>query len=208
MKHATAKRVPSTRCWSSACDDTSMATVRTPASRMRASRGCSSVASGVVWGTGSDMPSMRAPVVPMMPERSPAAAAIRSSRYVVVVFPFVPVTPSTRIARAGSPWNRAQSGPSTLRTEPTRACGTSTSSQRSTRHAVAPAATAAIVWSCPSVCAPGIQQKSAPGTTCRLSCTTARTTASSSPRTSTLVSTKPSKSSRPSRRSCRRTRHP
>ena len=44
----------------------------------------------------------------------------------MVVFPLVPVTPSTRMANDGSPWKRAASGPSTERTDATRACGTST----------------------------------------------------------------------------------
>ena len=48
VKHTAANCTPSTRCWCSACDDTSIATVAAPASRMRASSACSSLASGVV----------------------------------------------------------------------------------------------------------------------------------------------------------------
>ena len=43
-----------------------------------------------------------------------------------MVFPFVPVTPSTRIERDGSPKNRAAIGPSALRTRATRAWVTAT----------------------------------------------------------------------------------
>ena len=80
LGRARATRPPSRRC-------------ATPASRIRASSACSSEASGVVCSSDSDSPSMRAPVVPISPTRCPAARAIASSRYVVVVLPFVPVTP-------------------------------------------------------------------------------------------------------------------
>lgn len=52
----------------------------------------------------------------------------------MVVLPFVPVAPSTRMANAGSPWKRAASGPNTARTDLTRAWGTSTGTQRSTKR--------------------------------------------------------------------------
>ena len=48
VKQVAAKLVASTRCWSSACDETSIATVSTPSSRIAASIACNSVASGVV----------------------------------------------------------------------------------------------------------------------------------------------------------------
>ena len=81
----------------------------------------------------------------------------------VVVLPLVPVTPSTRIANDGSPWKRAASGPSTARTDATRACGTSSGSHsldeerdragRDRRRRVV----------VPVGDRPGMQQNSAPG---------------------------------------------
>ena len=103
MKQTVANSMPSTRWYASACELTSIATVPTDASRMRASSACTSGASGVVSCNGSATPAMRTPVVPMMPAGSPAARAIASTRYVVVVLPLVPVTPRTRRPRAGSP---------------------------------------------------------------------------------------------------------
>jgi hypothetical protein len=48
-------------------------------------------------------PSIRMPVVPMIPGVRPSARNTASSKYVVVVFPFVPVTPTTVIPSAGRP---------------------------------------------------------------------------------------------------------
>ena len=56
-----------------------------------------------------------------------------------MVLPFVPVTPRTRRCAEGLRKNCEQIGPTALRTDGTRTCGTPTSSQRSTRHATAPA---------------------------------------------------------------------
>ena len=59
---------------------------RRPGRRWSASRACSSGASGVV----------RAPDrVPITPHGRPAAASTAASRWVIVVLPFVPVTPTT-----------------------------------------------------------------------------------------------------------------
>ena len=68
---------------------------------------------------------------------------IASSRYVVVVLPFVPVIPIVVRASAGRPKITEDIGPIASRTDGTRACGASSSSHRSTTIAPAPAASAA-----------------------------------------------------------------
>ena len=80
-----------------------MATAPTPCASIRASRPWRSGASGVVRGNGSGTPFTRTPVVPITPGRSPAASKIDSIRYVKVVFPFVPVTPTIAMRSAGCP---------------------------------------------------------------------------------------------------------
>ena len=146
VKHTAAKQVPSTRCWSSACDDTSIATVPTPASRIRASS-CLQVGRlgrRVLRRRAASSPIARADRPDHTRLARPRPRAIDSSRYVVVVLPFVPVTPSTRSARDGSPSKnaaaqRAERGAHRRRRAP---AATSTATHRSTRHATAPARTA------------------------------------------------------------------
>ena len=75
-----------------ACDDASMTTARSPASRAAARRAWSSGASGVVFVPDS---------VPMTVVGCPAWRRIAASSAHVVVLPFVPVTPTTRSARLG-----------------------------------------------------------------------------------------------------------
>ncbi len=128
---------------------------------------------------------MRAPIVPMTPARIPAARAIASSRYVVVVLPLVPVTPSTANRADGSPQAAADTGPMAARTEATcTSAATARPSRRSTSRAAAPAATAAGAWSCPSATEPGTQQKRSPGPMARLSCVTDAISVRGSPRSS------------------------
>ena len=69
VKIATSNTMPSTRCWSRACDETSSAAACTPPSRIRASSRWRSGASGVVRAIGTGRPSMLAPVVPTTPAR-------------------------------------------------------------------------------------------------------------------------------------------
>ena len=54
----------------------------------------------------------------------PAARNTASRRWTTVVLPFVPVTPTIVIERAGSPNTTADIGPIARRTEGTRTCGT------------------------------------------------------------------------------------
>jgi len=94
----------------------------------------------------------RISTVPITPTDFPAARRIASTRYVVVVLPFVPVTPISVMPFAGSPNERATSRPSTFAVDGTttiaggfvlrlsRAVLASTS--RSTITAAAPRSTA------------------------------------------------------------------
>ena len=68
---------------------------------MRRSRRCKSGASGVVRSAGSGSLPMRQPMVPITPVSFSAARQMLSTRYVVVVFPFVPVTPTIESFREG-----------------------------------------------------------------------------------------------------------
>src|SRR5574338_463436 len=65
-----------------------------------------------------------------------------STRYVVVVLPFVPVMPTSVIAEAGLPSERATSLPSILLVDGTTICGTFVSTSCSTTTAAAPFSTA------------------------------------------------------------------
>jgi hypothetical protein len=101
----------------------------------------------------------------MTPGTMPAVRKTDSIRYVVVVLPFVPVTPTVTIASAGRPKASAETGPMASRTEGTRTCetgGSRSSIHRSTSTATAPRATASAAKSCPSVLVPGTQKKSDP----------------------------------------------
>ena len=103
VKIATSKSIPSTRQSASACDDTSIATPRTPFSRMRASIASSSIASGVVCPAVIASSPIRYWIVPITPVSPPRARNNASTRYDVVVLPFVPVIPTTASDRDGCP---------------------------------------------------------------------------------------------------------
>ena len=92
---ATANRTPSTRCSSSACEETSIAHAASPASSIAANVACRSIASGVVRTAAA--PPRRRPRSrsPSRPQRTPAASSSWRRRNVVVVFPLVPVMPTT-----------------------------------------------------------------------------------------------------------------
>ena len=83
----------------------------------------------------------------------------------VVVFPFVPVTPTTVSSREGWRNTAAAMGPMARRTDGTRTCGQPTSSQRSTTTAAAPLASASPANAWPSTFTPGTQKNRAPGRT-------------------------------------------
>ena len=87
----------------SACEDTSIATPPTPAATISASSAWSSSASGVVWPAGRASSPSTYWIVPMTPVARPRARRSASTRYEVVVLPFVPVMPTTVSARDGWP---------------------------------------------------------------------------------------------------------
>ena len=142
---ATAKRVAVDPVLARACDDTSIATARRPSSRNGRQPAWRSGASGVV----------RDPVsVPITPVGRPAASRIEASRWVTVVLPFVPVTPTTASAGRGVTVERGGDGRHRRARVGHDHLGTSRSSGCSTSSAVAPAATAAAAKWWPSACSP------------------------------------------------------
>ena len=102
-KTATSNTTPSTRPITSAWLLTSIAQAATSRSRITANSACRSGASGVVSAVFTSSPAMRVPTVPITPARIPARCSPPSASRVVVVLPWVPVTPIIRIAAAGSP---------------------------------------------------------------------------------------------------------
>ena len=80
-----------------------MTAVSTPASAIAASSACTAGASGVVRELGTSDPAIRTPTVPIIPAVRPAARRPASIRWVVVVLPEVPVTPSTTTRSEGWP---------------------------------------------------------------------------------------------------------
>ena len=77
-----------------------MASMSNPAARNPAIRRWISIAPGVVSRAVSSIPGRPAPIVPISAHRSPQASA---TRWVTLVFPFVPVTATTDRSRDGSP---------------------------------------------------------------------------------------------------------
>ena len=157
---ATENQMASTRCRARACDDTSRATAPTPRSAAAARAACSSVASGVVRGPDR---------VPMTSASRPSASRTALSRWVVVVLPLVPVTPTTASRRDGCRWRAAAARAMAARLSATTTWGTvdAASTGRSHSRATAPAATAWGAKSWPSAIRPRTQQNSDPGRTSR-----------------------------------------
>ena len=75
------------------------------------------------------------PTVPITAAGTPAPVRPVSSRRVVVVFPWVPVTPTVVSMAAGSPYTSAEARPSTARTAGTTSVGTSPPAMLLTRAA-------------------------------------------------------------------------
>ena len=103
VKTRHANRIPATRPSSSACEETSMAAARSPPSTMRRKVCWRSIASGVVRSTSSSTPPTTRLTVPSRPVWRPAASSRWRTRKAVVVFPFVPVIPTTSSSAVGSP---------------------------------------------------------------------------------------------------------
>jgi hypothetical protein len=169
VNSATSKWIASARCSDIACEDTSIAQARSPPSSIRRNVPCRSIASGVVRSTLSSTPATTCFTVPSSPVAIPAPSRISRIRKAVVVFPFVPVTPTTRSSEVGSPKNRAATGAIAARALGTTIWGTATSSSRSVTRATAPASITWAANSCPSTFSPTTQKNSVPGPAFRLS---------------------------------------
>ena len=190
VKTATSNQVLSTRCSVSAWDDTSRATACVPRSTAAARAAWSCWASGVV----------RAPDrVPITSADRPSARRTAPSRWVVVVLPLVPVTPTTDNRLDGWPKKAAAAGARAARESATSTCGTAAgcSTSSSTTSATAPAATARAAKWCPSKRDPRTQKNRVPGTTASESEVTATTSMpAGSPRTFSTFTSPSSLSSR------------
>ena len=195
VKTATSNQVLSTRCSVRAWDDTSRATACVPRSTAAARAAWRCGASGVV----------RAPErVPITSAGRPSARRTAPSRWVVVVLPLVPVTPTTDNRRDGWSKKAAAAGARAARESVTSTWGTSApgpaagrSTSSSTTRATAPAATARAAKRCPSKRDPRTQKNSAPGTTASESEVTATTSMpAGSPRTLSTFTSPSSLSSR------------
>ena len=101
VKTPTSNASASTRESASACELTSIATPRTPRARMAASIVSISSASGVVWPAGRISSPTTYWIVPRIPVAPPRTRSSASTRYEVVVLPFVPVMPTSVRAREG-----------------------------------------------------------------------------------------------------------
>ncbi len=169
VKIAAVKWIASARRSSSACDETSIAHATSPPSSICLRSRCSSIASGVVLTTSFSTPPITDFTVPSRPVWRPAASSSSRARNAVVVFPFVPVTPTTSSVALGSPLNRAAAGAIAARTSGTWISGMPRFRGRSTTSATAPRAAASGAKSCPSRVIPTTQKNSVPGVTRRLS---------------------------------------
>ena len=161
------------------CEVASTTAYSFPASTMSASRRCTSGASGVLIRVALAVAVLptRVSTVLIRPADSPCASSAAWMSSVVVVLPFVPVTPTTVSRSDGYPSCAAAIDDSARRAEGTSTTGAPSARSVSPRpcsatSAAAPAATAAAAKSCPSARRPGMQTKRSPGSTSRESCCT------------------------------------
>jgi hypothetical protein len=144
---AASNATPSTRRWSRLCDETSIATRRTPRSTSMRSTRWSSTGPGVVSplppGTGSPAEPTSTPSVPIDALGASAASSTWRRSPTVVVFPFVPVTAVSWSDAAGSPWNAAAATAAASRPSRTTSAGRAVAAGSSTTAALAPAPAAA-----------------------------------------------------------------
>ncbi len=178
-----AKWMPSARPSSMAWLETSIETASTPSSARSRNSRARSVASGVVNPVSTTRSPRRNPSVPRIATSECRAASTAAVMNVVVVFPLVPVTPTTVRSRVGSPWIAWLTGPSASRTSSTTMVGIPQSPARDTIAATAPAPAAAATKSWPSRSKPGMAANREPGSTRRLSCVTPVGRTSGSPST-------------------------
>jgi len=169
VKTSTAKRVPASRPFTPAIDVASIAHDKSPAFNIARKSRWRSIDSGVFNPVGSSSPPTRRSMFVSSAGRRPAASRIEWTRNAVVVFPFVPVAAMTSSSCDGASKKSVAADGIARRTLGTTSCGTATSTGRSTTSATAPASTAARAKACPSAFAPGMQKKSDPGCTARVS---------------------------------------
>ena len=93
--------IPSTLCILIPWEDTSIIIYWHPLFAIWENAWCSCQDSGVVFMVGVTVSPMTIPVVPIIPTFLPAASNMALIIWVVVVFPFVPVTPMVIIFLAG-----------------------------------------------------------------------------------------------------------
>ena len=104
----------------------------------------------------------------MTPHFIPPASKIAASRCAVVVLPFVPVMPTTRMRSLGCPWKSAASSASARRASATRSIGTPMpASGCSETTATAPRSTACRANVAPSAWTPLSATNTPPGSTAR-----------------------------------------
>ena len=177
----TRKRMPSTRCSTSECDDTSMTACVQPASTIRRRSFCNSYVSGVVCSVCSTSSPMTFAFVPIRPTfvcRHCSSMCLIS--VVTVVLPLVPVTPIMVSSRDGLPKNSQQMRDSARRLSATRIYGISTSGFFWQSTTAAPRATAAPMKRWPSDSYPQTAANRSPGCVVRESKLISRTSSSGS----------------------------
>ena len=98
-----AQWIASARRSASACEETSIAHARSPASSISRKSRWRSMASGVVRTTSRSLPPTTDLTVPSSPQGRPAASRTARTRKALVVLPLVPVIPTTCSSAVGSP---------------------------------------------------------------------------------------------------------
>src|SRR5215469_12339081 len=171
----TSYRVPATRPSVRAWLETSIAAPTTRRSTMVARRAWRSVASGVVSPLTAAESPIRVATPPIRPVLYPAARSPDSSRYVDVLLPAVPVTPTSRRRSDGCPYIHAATSPSRARGSATTNTGSPVAiafsrPAGSVSTATAPAAAAASQNRAPWIVLPGSAAYRSPGRTDLESC--------------------------------------
>ena len=185
-----------------------MATPRIPRSRISASIPWSSSASGVVWCAGRRSSPSTYWIVPITPVASPRARSNASTRYDVVVLPFVPVMPTSVRARDGWPYQADARRASDARAAGTSTCATDrpATGSPSVTTSVAPRRTASGMKRRASCLNPGTATKQPPGSTRRESAARDETDRGGSPTMRLSVSAARSSLTGISLTACRRAR--
>src|SRR6185369_5820252 len=137
----------------------------------------------------------------MIPGSRPAAFQTDSRRYVELVLPLVPVTPTSSSESVGSFQNAEARKPAAAATSPVTIAaicgGTFAGSQT---IAAAPRLRASSIYAAPSTCVPGTATNRSPGSTRRESTRTPVIgCAGATPSGSTRLASRPRRSARPSR---------